>query len=130
MPQIYSTFLSRMSVMASIGIHPNERAGAQRIFVTAQLFMEFEHGMADDIASVVDYDFLRHRISGLVKTRHFALQETLCQEIAAACLEETKVLGVIVTTEKPDIYADAESVGCRIARFKSAEVAEQARLYV
>ncbi|MFZ1988171.1 MAG: dihydroneopterin aldolase [Alphaproteobacteria bacterium] len=128
--QIYSTFLNRMSVMASIGIHPNERAGKQRIFVSAQLFMELDRSMADDIASVVDYDFLRHRISELVKARHFALQETLCQEIAAACLEEKKVLGVIVTTEKPDVYADAESVGCRIARFRSADIAEQARLYV
>jgi len=130
MPQIYSTFLNRMSVMASIGIHPNERASRQRIFVSARLFMELEGDMIDDLSNVVDYDFLRHRIGDLVKERHFALQETLCQEIAAACLEEKKVLGVIVTTEKPDIYHDAESIGCRIARFKSAEVAEQARLHV
>ena len=130
MPQIYSTFLNRMDVLASIGIHPEERAGAQRLFVSVRLFMALEPGMPDTIASVVDYDFVRERIGALVKGRHFALQETLCQEIAAACLEQKKVLGVIVTTEKPDVYADAEGVGCRIARFRSAEIEAQARLYV
>ncbi len=130
MPKIYSTFLNRMSISASIGIHPEERAGTQRLFVSVRLFMALEHEIPDDISGVVDYDFLRARIAELAKSRHFALQETLCQEIATACLEDEKVLGVIVTTEKPDIYRDAEGVGCRIAQFRSGEVEREARLYV
>lgn len=130
MPAIYSTFLNRMSLSASVGIHPEERAGRQRVLVSVCLFMALDEAMRDEIASVVDYDFIRVRISQLAMSRHFALQETLCQEIAAACLQERKVLGVIVTTEKPDIYPDAESIGCRIARFRSAEIEQQARLYV
>lgn len=130
MPRLYSTFLKRMSVLASIGIHAEERAAPQRVLISVRLFMALEDSLRDDISSVVDYDFLRLRIGRLANSRHFALQETLCQEIAAACFEPEKVLGVIVTTEKPDIYPDAESVGCRIARFRSDEIEREAKLYV
>ena len=130
MPQIYSTFLNRLGILASIGIHPSERTGHQRVFVSVRLFMALESGRADDIASVVDYDFLRALIHDVTKARHFELQETLCQEIAAACLKDKRVLGVIVTTEKPDIYPDAESIGCRIAQFTSDDIERAARLYV
>jgi len=47
--------------------------------------------------------------------RPFALQETLCEAIAALCLGDARVRRVEVETMKADIYPDA-AIGCRIVR--------------
>jgi dihydroneopterin aldolase len=69
----------------------------------------------DEIAQVLDYDFLRQGIAALVAMRHYNLQETLCQDIVALCLQQPQVKSVRVATEKPDIYPDCEGVGCEIS---------------
>jgi len=43
--------------------------------------------------------------------QHHELQETLCDAIAAALLQQTGVHAVRVATRKPDIYPDSASIG-------------------
>jgi len=77
------------------------------------------HGYAqpaeDRIDAVLDYDFVRAGVQALVADRHFHLQETLCEAIAALCLADPRVERVTVRTSKPDVYPDA-AVGCEIVR--------------
>ena len=69
----------------------------------------------DRIDAVLDYDFVRAGVQALVADRHFHLQETLCEAIAALCLADPRVERVTVRTSKPDVYPDA-AVGCEIVR--------------
>lgn len=69
----------------------------------------------DRIDAVVDYDFLRTGIRKLVESRHFELQETLCEQVAALALKDPRVIRVTVRSMKLDIYPDAR-IGCEIVR--------------
>ena len=107
-------FLRDYEIIASIGIHEFERQNRQRIIVDVSLDLanDMPPDTAEDrIETVLDYDFLRDRIREIVKGRHFNLQETLCAEILTTCLQPNKVLAARVSTRKPDVYPDCDSVG-------------------
>ena len=107
-------FLRDYEIIASIGIHEFERQNPQRIIVDVSLDLanDMPPDTAEDrIETVLDYDFLRDQIREIVKGRHFNLQETLCAEILTTCLQPNKVLAARVSTRKPDVYPDCDSVG-------------------
>ena len=106
-------FLRDFSVSCSIGIHAQERTAHQRLLVNVDIYVE-RRPAADDIASVLDYDFLRLEILRIAESRHFELQETLAEEIAALCMQRGAVLAVRVSTEKPDVYPDCEAIGVEV----------------
>lgn len=112
----FTTVLDGLEVQMGLGIHAAELAGPQRVMLTVWLTCDYgAERFADEIASVVDYDFVRDGIRALVAARHFNLQETLCEEVAALCFRDPRVREVRVRSVKPDIYPDA-SVGCEIVR--------------
>lgn len=108
-------FLRDFVVQASIGIHAFEKTSPQRLLISVDL----EVGVSDtpsedDIAMVLDYDFLRRGILDLVSDRHFNLQETLCREIIALVARHGAVRVAIVSTRKPDVYPDCAAVGVEL----------------
>ncbi|WP_242146597.1 dihydroneopterin aldolase [Sphingomonas sp. BAUL-RG-20F-R05-02] len=112
----YITLLDTLDISVGLGIHPAERAGPQRVLVSVWLYCDYgEAPPADRIDAVVDYDFLRTGIHALAGSRHFELQETLCEAIAALAMTDRRVVGVRVRTVKADIYPDAR-IGCEILR--------------
>lgn len=112
----YTTILDGLEVSMGLGVHAAELAGPQRVVLTVWLTCDYGPArFADAIDSVVDYDFVRDGIRALVAGRHFNLQETLCEEVAALCFADPRVRRVRVRSAKPDIYPDA-SVGCEIVR--------------
>lgn len=112
----FTTFLERLELPMRIGIHPEERAGPQRILLSVWLHCEYGAvPLTDTIGAVVDYDFLRREILALAASRHFDLQETLVEAVAALALADARVRRVRVRSLKPDIYPDA-AIGCEIER--------------
>ena len=118
--ELSCSFLKGYAVRCSIGIHDFERRAPQRVLIDIALFTAaLPDSAVDQIDSVVDYDFLREDVTRLCAGRHFDLQETLCREICALCLERPGVLGAAVSTRKPDVYADTEAVGCEMVRWNA-----------
>ena len=114
-------FLRDFEVIASIGIHTFERQNPQRIIIDVELFLaeDAAGGTGEDrIETVLDYDFLRERIREIVGGRHFNLQETLCAELLDLCLARGEVAGARVSTRKPDVYPDCDSVGVEMESWK------------
>ncbi len=119
-PVRFTTILEGLELVMGLGIHPVERAAPQRVIVSVRMQVVYPAPPADDrIDQVLDYDFVRSGIQALVAGRHFDLQETLCEAIAALCLADARVERVTVRTSKPDIYPDA-AVGCEIERERPA----------
>ena len=86
------------------------------MLVTVEMTVDYSTTPSEDrIDEVLDYDFVREGIVRLAAERAFALQETLCETIAALCLADRRVLRVRVRTLKTDVYPDA-GVGCEILR--------------
>jgi dihydroneopterin aldolase len=112
-------FLRNFETRASIGVHDFEKQARQRVLVNVDLYLEPDGEVRDDsIAETVDYDFLRTEIQRLAESGHFHLQETFCERIVAACLARPGVVAVRVSSEKPDVYPDCESVGVEVFRLK------------
>ncbi len=111
----YTIHLEALEVSMGLGIHPEERAAPQRVSVTVEMDCRYPEVPLDRIDAVVDYDFLRTGIHELVRSRHFELQEVLCEEVAALALRDSRVVRVKVRSNKLDIYPDAR-IGCEILR--------------
>jgi dihydroneopterin aldolase len=118
----FTTILDRLGVMIRLGIHPHE-VEPQRVVVSVEMTVEYPEPLAEDaIGQVLDYDFVREGVLALAAARRFALQETLCEAIAALCLGDGRVRRVKVRTMKTDVYPDA-GVGCEIVRISSSSQA-------
>ncbi|KTF69059.1 dihydroneopterin aldolase [Sphingomonas sp. HT-1] len=111
----YVIHLEALDVIMGLGIHPHERAAPQRVRIDVAMTCRYPAIPEDRIDAVVDYDFLREGIHALVASRHFELQEVLCEEIARLALRDRRVAEVRVRSAKQDVYPDAR-VGCEIIR--------------
>ncbi len=111
----YTILLEGLELRMGLGIHPEERAAPQRVMLNVALHCRYPARPEDRIDAVIDYDFLRAAIHALAGSRHFELQETLCEEVAALALADPRVARVTVRSMKLDIYPDAR-IGCEITR--------------
>jgi dihydroneopterin aldolase len=115
-------FLRNYEVQINIGVHEFEKKGEQRVLINVDLFIPLAMStpQADQLDEVVDYDFMRNTIAQRMAQGHIHLQETLCDDVARAMLAHPKVKAVRVSTEKPDVYPDCESVGVEVFQVKKA----------
>ncbi|MFK4442158.1 dihydroneopterin aldolase [Caballeronia udeis] len=113
-------FLRNYEVRINIGVHDFEKQGEQRVVINVELFvpLALSTPTEDKLREVVDYDFMRSTIAKRVGRGHIHLQETLCDDVAAALLEHPNVRAVAVSTEKPDVYPDCDAVGVEVFRIK------------
>ena len=113
-------FLRNYEVRINIGVHDFEKQGEQRVVINVELFvpLALSTPTEDKLREVVDYDFMRSTIAKRVGRGHIHLQETLCDDVAAALLEHPNVRAVVVSTEKPDVYPDCDAVGVEVFRIK------------
>ena len=111
----FTTILEGLDVAMRLGIYPHE-AVPQRVRLSVWMTVAYPEPVRDDrIESVLDYDFVRTGILAMTQARHFALQETLCEAVAALCLGDERVREVRVRSMKVDVYPDA-AIGCEIVR--------------
>lgn len=115
-------FLRNYEVLINIGVHEFEKKGEQRILINVDLFipLSLSTPKGDHLHEVVDYDFIRSTIARRMAQGHIHLQETLCDDVVQAMLAHPKVRAVRVSTEKPDVYPDCDSVGVEVFRVKEA----------
>jgi dihydroneopterin aldolase len=113
-------FLRDYEVQINIGVHDFEKKGEQRVLINVDLFipLALSTPKADHLEEVVDYDFMRETIAKRMAQGHIHLQETLCDDVARSMLAHPKVRAVRVSTEKPDVYPDCESVGVEVFHVK------------
>ena len=113
-------FLRDYEVNINIGVHAFEKTGEQRVRINVDLYIPLSASTpkADALGEVVDYDFIRASVEARVARGHIHLQETLCDDLLALMLAHPRVRAARVSTEKPDVYPDCESVGCEVFALK------------
>jgi 7,8-dihydroneopterin aldolase/epimerase/oxygenase len=113
-------FLRNYTVNINIGVHEFEKRGEQRVLINVDLYIPLAQStpQADDLAEVVDYDFIRSSVAQRISRGHIHLQETLCDDLLALMLAHPCVKAARVSTAKPDVYPDCESVGCEVFGIK------------
>jgi len=113
-------FLRDHVVPVHIGAHDFEKTQAQRVIFNVELFVTYSQStpQADQLAEVVNYDFVREVIAQRVRTGHVELQETLCDDLVATLLQHPQVQAVRLSTCKPDVYPDCAGVGVEVFSIK------------
>lgn len=114
-------FLRRLEVQAQIGIHAFEQVGPQRLWIDVDLYVPYAQTtpLRDQIDEVVDYDFVRAVVAQRLAQGPIGLQETLCDDLAQRLLAHPGVRAVRLSTCKPDVYPDCESVGVEVFHTKA-----------
>ncbi len=113
-------FLRGHTVLMHIGAHDFEKYAPQRVLIHIDLWVSLSVSTPqyDDLAEVVDYDFVRRIIATLCSQSPIQLQETLCDAIVEALLAHPHIVATRVSTEKPDVYPDCDAVGVEVFRIK------------
>ena len=114
-------FLRNHVVDVRIGAHDFEKHAAQRIVFNVELFVPLHQSTPsrDELAEVVDYDYVREVIARRVARGHIVLQETLCDDLMNELIAHPGVQAVRLSSCKPDVYPDCEGVGVEIVRIKT-----------
>jgi dihydroneopterin aldolase len=109
-------FLREHAIDVHIGVHDFEKTAPQRVIFNVELYVPLALSTPKDdcLDEVVDYDFIRTAITERVARGHIELQETLCDDLLAIMLAHPRVRAALVSTEKPNVYADCASVGCQV----------------
>ncbi|MDB5732097.1 MAG: diguanylate cyclase [Variovorax sp.] len=113
-------FLRNYEVWINIGVHEFEKRAEQRVVINVDLYvpLALSTPTSDELDEVVDYDFIRRTVAARLSKGHVHLQETLCDDILTAVLAHPKVHAARVSTDKPDVYPDCDTVGVEVFRMK------------
>ena len=115
-------FLRDFELPVHIGVHDFEQGSPQRLRFNVDLYVALADStpQGDRISEVVDYDFVRQRITERVQRGHVQLQETLADDVLQLMLAHPGVRAACVSTEKPDVYPDCAAVGVEVFGLKEA----------
>lgn len=117
-PKKHRIFLEGLELLADIGFHDFEIGVRQRLIVNIEVWLEERYFAHDDqVASAWNYDNLRDEVSRLVQDRRYNLQETLVRALYDAIAARAGVIGLKVSTHKPDVYPDCRAVGVELSSF-------------
>ncbi|MDB5415509.1 MAG: folB [Rubritepida sp.] len=122
-PRIRRVFVRGLELQARLGVYAHEKVGPQRIRVHIELDVDDESAAVgigpDDLSRVVNYERVVYAAREAVAKGHVLLVETLAETIAAAALEDPRVRLARISIEKPDAFADTETVGVTIERSRA-----------
>jgi len=105
-----------LEVFYHVGVPDEERAGAQRLLITAELSLDFSAATAsDDVTKTIDYNAVAGRLVRFGEGRSWKLIETLAHDIARMILKEFGAGSVSVEVKK-FILPETRYVAVRLTR--------------
>ncbi len=117
-PKTRKIMLEDFDLPVDIGFHDFEIGTPQRLRVNIEVWLQADwFPQSDVVADAWDYDMLRNAVLAMLEGRRFNLQETVAHEIYAMVAARQGVVGVRVSTRKPDVYPDCAAVGVELSSF-------------
>ncbi len=109
-----------LRVRGILGIHDWERVTPREIIITATLFTDTRPAAkSDDIADCVNYSDMAKKIRTHAESAARMTVEALANDLAEICLQESKVMKVILRVDKPGAVPEADSVAVEVEREKA-----------
>jgi len=117
-PRRRKIMLEDFDLPVDIGFHDFEIGTPQQLRVNIEVWLGKDwFPETDRVAEAWDYDMLRNAVLAMVEGRRFNLQETVVHEIYAMIAARQGVIGLRVSTRKPDVYPDCAAVGVELSSF-------------
>ena len=105
-----------------IGVNDWEREKPQDILINIVAFTDTRGAASsDDLNASVNYRTLAHKVREHAERAERFTVEALANDLAALCLEDPAVAGVMIRVEKPRAVRFAGSVGVEIERFRDGQ---------
>lgn len=118
---IKTLYIQDLMCDAAIGVYHSEKGRTQKIIVNIVVQVNYvPKPLHDDLAEVLDYGLLRQAVLEIICSRHFHLQETLCEELVDFCFSVPSVKAAYVRLGKPEAFEDCAAVGCESFRIREA----------
>jgi dihydroneopterin aldolase len=102
-------FVRELRVEAEVGVHCHEHGRRQPLIVDVELDIAPPTG--DQIADTVDYQAIAAHAQAIAAHGHVKLIETFAEQLARACLEDSRVSRARVRVEKPEALAPHAAAG-------------------
>ncbi len=114
---IRHVFITDLTLEALIGVYEHEIINPQKIVINIDLTVSEDKTSIDDkLMGVVCYETIVNKIKTIIAAGHVNLVETLAEQFADACLEDSRVIAARIRLEKPQAISEAASVGIEIER--------------
>lgn len=113
-------FVDGLVLPVSVGILPEEHLAPQPVRFDIDLVVAVTPPLtSDDIADTVSYADVVAQVKAICAAGHIELLETLAERVAETVLADRRVEWVRVRVAKPEIIAEAASVGIAIVRSRA-----------
>ncbi len=110
-------YLQDLRAACIIGVREAERRQTQEVRIDICLEVDVrEAGRSDRLEDTVDYGVLAREVIAKVEESSFQLLERLAEEIAAVCMESSKVQAVDVKVTKPHALPRGSGAAVEIHR--------------
>jgi FolB domain-containing protein len=112
--------IENLRVRGILGIHDWERTAPREIVINATMFTDtWSAAQSDDIADCVNYSEMAKRLRAHAESAARMTVEGLANDLAEICLQEPRVVKVILRVDKPGAVPEADSVAVEIERTRN-----------
>lgn len=114
--------ITNLRVRGILGIHDWERTAAREIIINVTMFTNtWPAAQSDDISDCVNYSDMARKLRIHAESAARMTVEGLANDLVEICLQEPKVIKVILRVDKPGAVPEADSVAVEIERAKNVE---------
>ena len=107
-----TVFVRGLTVEAGIGVYDHEHGRLQTLVIDVTLDLGPQG--VERLSDTVNYEMVAEAARAIVAEGHIGLVETFAEQLALACLKDTRVRRVTVRIEKPGALQGAAAAGCGV----------------
>jgi FolB domain-containing protein len=113
--------IQNVRVRGILGIHDWERITPRDIIINATIFTDTHPAaQSDDISDCVNYSDMAKKLRTHAESTARMTVEALASDLAEICLQDPRVVKVILRVDKPGAVPEADSVAVEVERTKQA----------
>ena len=114
--------ITNLRARGILGIYDSERTTLRDIIINATLFTDtWPAAQSDDISDCVSYSEMATKLCTHTENAARMTVEALANDLAEICLQEPKIVRVIIRVDKPGAIPEADSAAVEIERSKNIE---------
>ena len=118
---IDKVFITNLHVRGILGIHDWERITPREIIINATMFTDtIPAAQSDDISDCVNYSDMAKKLRAHAESAARMTIEALANDLAEICLQDLRVVKVILRVDKPGAVPETDSMAVEVEREKQA----------
>jgi FolB domain-containing protein len=115
-------FIQNLHANVILGIHDWERVTLREIIINTTMFTDTRPAaLSDDISDCVNYSDMAKKLRAHAESAARMTVEALANDLAEICLQEPRVVKVILRVDKPGAVPGVDSVAVEVERENQAQ---------